>query len=159
VARRLVRFASEDVGLAEPAALTQAVAAAQAVHQIGMPEGALALTQACVFLAQAPKSNALYAAYQRAQKAIKDGHRDPVPLHLRNAPTPLTREVGYGEGYRYAHEDADGVAAMTCLPESLADHVFYRPTERGFEAEAAQRLRRAWRLAHRGPTSPPQEER
>lgn len=148
VARRLVRFASEDIGLADPQALVQATAAFDAMHSIGMPEGALALTQAVVYLAQAPKSNALYRAYQAAQRAIEQGKRDPVPLHLRNAPTRLMKEVGYGKGYRYAHDESEGVAAMDCLPESLQGSVFYRPGDRGFEAEAAQRLRAAWRLAH-----------
>jgi putative ATPase len=151
VARRLVRFASEDVGLADPAALVQAVAAAQAVHQIGMPEGALALAQAAVYLAQAPKSNALYTGYAAATRAIADGHRDPVPLQLRNAITPLMHDVGYGDGYDYAHDHAAGVAAMECLPPSLRDAVFYRPTDRGFEADAATRLRAAWRAAHPRP--------
>ncbi len=148
VARRLVRFASEDVGLADPQALVQATAAFDAVHAIGMPEGALALAQSTVYLAQAPKSNALYRAYQRVQEALKEGQRDPVPLHLRNAPTRLMKEVGYGKGYRYAHDEEEGVAAMDCLPDRLQGSVFYRPTDRGFEGEAARRLREAWRLAH-----------
>jgi putative ATPase len=148
VARRLVRFASEDVGMADPQALVQAVSASRAVQQIGMPEGALALAQACVYLAQAPKSNALYTAYQAVQQAIAAGARDPVPHHLRNAPTALMKELDYGKGYRYAHDERDGVAAMECLPPSLLGRVFYRPTQRGFEAEAAARLRQAWKLAH-----------
>jgi putative ATPase len=149
VARRLVRFASEDVGLADPQALVQTVSASAAVQQIGMPEGALALAQACVYLAQAPKSNALYAGYQAARKAIAEGARDPVPKHLRNAPTRLMKDLDYGKDYRYAHDEPEGVAAMPCLPEALRDRVFYRPTESGFEAEAAARLRRAWKLAYR----------
>jgi putative ATPase len=148
VARRLIRFASEDVGLADPEALVQASAAFSAVHQIGMPEGALALAQAAVYLAQAPKSNALYTAYAAAQRALREGRNEPVPLHLRNAPTKLMGELGYGDGYRYAHDENQGVAAMDCLPESMKGSVFYRPTERGFEKEAAERLRAAWRLAH-----------
>jgi len=148
VARRLVRFASEDIGMADPQALVQTTAAFDAMHKIGMPEGALALTQAVVYLAQAPKSNALYVAYNEVKRALKEGKRAPVPLHLRNAPTGLMKEVGYGKGYRYAHDESEGVAAMDCLPENLQGSVFYRPTGRGFEAEAAQRLRAAWRLAH-----------
>ncbi len=148
VARRLIRFASEDVGLADPQALLQASAAFSAVHQIGMPEGALALAQVAVYLAQAPKSNALYTAYAAARRALQEGHNEPVPLHLRNAPTKLMGELGYGEGYRYAHDESEGVAAMDCLPESMKGHIFYRPSGRGFEKEAAQRLRAAWRLAH-----------
>jgi putative ATPase len=148
VARRLVRFASEDVGLADPQALLQATAAFDAVHQIGMPEGALALAQAAVYLAQAPKSNALYLAYGAAVRAIEEGYRDPVPKHLRNAPTRLMKDLEYGKGYAYAHDEAEGVAEMSCLPERLERHIFYRPTENGFEAEAARRLRTAWKLAH-----------
>ncbi len=148
VARRLIRFASEDVGLADPQALLQASAAFSAVHQIGMPEGALALAQVAVYLAQAPKSNALYTAYSAAKRELKEGRNEPVPLHLRNAPTKLMGDLGYAEGYRYAHDESEGVAAMDCLPESMKGQVFYRPTERGFEKEAAQRLRAAWRLAH-----------
>ncbi len=149
VARRLVRFASEDVGLADPAALLQANAAADAMHRIGMPEGALALVQATVYMAQAPKSNALYGAWKAATAAIEGGARHPVPKHLRNAPTRVMKDLGYGKGYDYAHDHQEGVAAMRCLPEEISDAVFYRPTDRGFEAEAADRLRDAWRLARR----------
>lgn len=153
VARRLVRFATEDVGMADPAALVQANAAADAVHRIGMPEGALALAQTAVYLAQAPKSNALYAAWTQAIAAIRDGARHPVPLHLRNAPTRVMKGLGYGEGYDYAHDHDEGVAPMRCLPEEIADRVFYRPTDRGFEGEAAQRLREAWRRSRPGQDS------
>jgi putative ATPase len=149
VARRLVRFASEDVGLADPAALLQANAAADAVHRIGMPEGALALAQATVYLAQAPKSNALYTAWKSVTKAIRDGARHPVPLHLRNAPTSMMKDLGYGRDYDYAHDHDAAVARMRCLPQEIADKVFYRPTDRGFEAEAATRLREAWRLSRK----------
>lgn len=148
VARRLVRFASEDVGLADPQALVQANAAAEAAHRLGMPEGALALVQAALYLAQAPKSNALYLAWNQARQAIADGARHPVPLALRNAPTSMMKELGYGRDYDYAHDHSEGVAALRCLPDEIADAVFYRPTDRGFEAEAAERLRRAWRQAH-----------
>jgi putative ATPase len=149
VARRLVRFASEDVGLADPQALTQATAASLAVERIGMPEGALALCQAAVYLAQAPKSNAIYLAHAEARKTIREGFTDPVPLHLRNAATSLMKDIGYGDGYRYAHDESGGVAEMSCLPERLEDRIFYRPLDRGFEAQAAERLRAAWRKAHR----------
>ncbi len=158
VARRLVRFASEDVGLADPQALVQCMAAAQAVHRLGMPEGALALAQAATYCAQAPKSNALYRAYNAAKQAIADGARDPVPLHLRNAPTKLMKNVGYGDGYQYAHDDDTGVSAMECLPPSMHGRVLYRPGDRGFEQEAGQRLRHAWKLAHRQPAASDEQD-
>ena len=147
IARRLVRVASEDVGLADPSALALAVAARDAVQFVGRPEGDLALAQAAVHLALAPKSNALYAAYGEALAEVRRGANPPVPLHLRNAPTRLMRELGYGEGYRYAHDLPEGVAPMTCLPDSLADRVFYRPTDRGREARYRERLAaiRRWR--------------
>ncbi|HZT74897.1 MAG TPA: replication-associated recombination protein A [Terriglobales bacterium] len=141
VARRLVRFASEDVGLADPRALEQAMAAQQAVHFIGMPEGALALAQACAYLALAPKSNALYVAYGEVQRDVQETTGQPVPLHLRNAPTALMRGLGYGSGYEYAHDLEAKVAAMQCLPDNLRDRRYYRPTREGWEARAAERLR------------------
>lgn len=144
IARRLIRFASEDVGNADPTALTLAVAAKDAVHFIGMPEGNAALAQAVVFLATAPKSNAVYTAYQQAAADAHARSAEPVPLHLRNAPTALMKELRYGEGYRYAHDDADGVAAMDCLPPSLARRIYYAPTTRGVEKDIARRLA-AWR--------------
>ena len=147
VARRLVRFASEDIGLADPAALVQANAAADAVHRIGMPEGALALAQAALYMAQAPKSNALYSGWKAAKAAIRDGARHPVPPQLRNAPTQMMKDLGYGKDYAYAHDHEDGVAPLLCLPDEISDAVFYRPTSRGFEAEAGDRLRHAWRRA------------
>jgi putative ATPase len=140
IARRLVRFASEDVGIADPQALVVAMASRDAVHFIGMPEGNTALAQAAVYLATAPKSNALYVGYQQAASdALKDV-ADPVPLHLRNAPTSLMKDLGYAKGYLYAHEDRDAVAAMDCLPDSLRGRRYYRPTERGFEKEIKRRL-------------------
>ena len=144
IARRLVRFASEDVGNADPQALTVTVAAKDAVHFIGMPEGNTALAQATVYLASAPKSNAVYTAYAQA---AADAHRDladPVPLHLRNAPTTLMKQLEYGKGYQYAHDEPDAVAAMDCLPASLEGRQYYVPTTRGFEAELGRRLS-AWR--------------
>ena len=140
VARRLVRFASEDVGNADPQALAVAVAAKDAVHFIGMPEGNTALAQAAIYLATAPKSNAIYTAYQQAAEAAHQEIAEPVPLHLRNAPTRLMKELDYGRGYRYAHEEKTGVAPMDCLPPSLKGRHFYRPTERGFEKEIKRRL-------------------
>jgi putative ATPase len=140
VARRLVRFASEDVGNADPQALSIAVAAKDAVHFIGMPEGNTALAQAAIYLATAPKSNATYAAYQQAAESAQREIAEPVPLHLRNAPTKLMKELDYGRGYRYAHEERTGVAPMECLPPSLRGRRFYRPTQRGFEKEIKRRL-------------------
>ena len=140
VARRLVRFASEDVGNADPQALTVAVAAQQAAHFIGMPEGNTALAQAAIYLATAPKSNAVYKAYGRA---VEDAHNevaDPVPLHLRNAPTKLMKQLGYGKDYQYAHDQPDAVADMDCLPDSLKGRTYYEPRERGFEKEIKRRL-------------------
>ena len=140
IARRLVRFASEDVGNADPQALTVAVAAKDAVHFIGMPEGNTALAQAAIYLATAPKSNAVYEAYNHA---AEDAHHDvaqPVPLHLRNAPTKLMKELEYGKGYRYAHNEADAVADMSCLPPALEGRKYYDPKERGFEKEIKRRL-------------------
>jgi putative ATPase len=140
IARRLVRFASEDVGNADPQALTVAVTAKDAVHFIGMPEGNTALAQAAIYLATAPKSNAVYEAYNRA---AEDAHHDiaqPVPLHLRNAPTRLMRELDYGKGYRYAHDETDAIADMSCLPDALAGRKYYQPKERGFEKEIKRRL-------------------
>jgi putative ATPase len=140
VARRLVRFASEDVGNADPQALTIAVAAKDAVHFIGMPEGNTALAQAAIYLATAPKSNAVYTAYGAAAEAAQTDVAEPVPLHLRNAPTRLMKDLDYGKGYRYAHDEADAVADMDCLPDNLRGRTFYQPTERGFEKEIKRRL-------------------
>jgi putative ATPase len=144
VARRLVRFASEDIGNADPQALTVAVAAKDAVHFIGMPEGNTALAQAAIYMATAPKSNAVYKAYLSAAEAAGTDVAEPVPLHLRNAPTRLMKELNYGKDYRYAHDEADGVADMECLPPAHQRRTFYRPTNRGFEQEVRQRLEE-WR--------------
>ena len=144
IARRLVRFASEDIGNADPQALTVAMAAKAAVHFIGIPEGNTALAQATVYLATAPKSNAIYIAYTRA---AADAHRDvaePVPLHLRNAPTRLMKQLDYGKGYRNAHDDPEALVAMDCLPPALQGRQYYVPTPRGFEKELGRRLA-AWR--------------
>jgi putative ATPase len=142
VARRLVRFASEDVGLADPQALPIAVAAASATHQTGMPEATTALAQAAIYLATAPKSNAVYRAYGDAAEQATRDVAEPVPHHLRNAPTALMRRLGYGQGYRYAHDEPEAVAAMDCLPPRLHGHEFYKPTSRGYEKTVADRLER-----------------
>ena len=145
VARRLVRFASEDVGNADPQALSVAVAARDAVHFIGMPEGNTALAQAAIYLATAPKSNAVYTAYLGAAEAAASEIAEPVPLHLRNAPTRLMKDLEYGKGYRYAHDEPEGVApGMECLPPAHRGRRFYEPTDRGFEAEVRRRLKE-WR--------------
>ena len=149
VARRLVRFASEDVGMADPQALVVAMAAQQAVHFIGMPEGALALAEIVVYLAAAPKSNALYVAYGEAAAEALTTRAEPVPLWIRNAPTPLMKQLGYGRGYRYAHDEAEGVAEMDSLPDALRGRHYYRPSERGAEAETAARLEAARRIRER----------
>jgi putative ATPase len=140
IARRLVRFASEDIGNADPQALTVAVAAKDAVHFIGMPEGNAALAQAAIYLATAPKSNAVYEAYARAAEDAHTAVAEPVPLHLRNAPTPLMKNLDYGKGYRYAHNEADAIADMPCLPPALEGRKYYEPRERGFEKEIRRRL-------------------
>ncbi len=140
IARRLVRMAMEDIGLADPHALALTVAAQQAYHFLGSPEGELALAQAAIYLALAPKSNRAYEGLAHARAAARDAPGLPVPLHLRNAPTGLMKDLGYGEGYRYDHAEQDGVARQTYLPDSLAGRRFYVPTERGLEAELARRL-------------------
>jgi putative ATPase len=142
VARRLVRFASEDVGLADPPALALTIAAQQAVHLLGLPEGALALAQATVYLALAPKSNAVYRGYGAAVADVESTRNDPVPLHLRNAPSRLMRDLGFGHGYLYAHDFEGGIVAQQNLPENLAGRCYYDPTDRGFEQELGSRLRR-----------------
>jgi putative ATPase len=140
VARRLVRFASEDVGNADPQALTIAVAAKEAVHFIGLPEGNTALAQAAIYLAVTPKSNAVYRAYLDAAEAAATDVAEPVPLHLRNAPTRLMKSLDYGKGYKYAHDEPEGIADMECLPPAHRNRRFYRPTEHGLEARIAKRL-------------------
>ncbi|MEZ4520136.1 MAG: replication-associated recombination protein A [Thermomicrobiales bacterium] len=142
VARRLVRFASEDVGLADPQALTITMSAQQAAHFIGMPESALALTQAVIYLSLAPKSNAVYRAYGDAREDVHATRNDPVPLHLRNAVTGLMRGLGYGRGYQYAHDHEDAMTSQTNLPENLNDREYYRPTGRGFESTLSDRMGR-----------------
>jgi putative ATPase len=140
IARRLVRFASEDIGNADPQALTVAVAAKDAVHFIGMPEGNTALAQAALYLATAPKSNAVYQAYAHAADDAQKDVAQPVPLHLRNAPTKLMKDLDYAKGYKYAHNEEDAIADMSCLPSALEGRKYYDPTERGFEKEIKRRL-------------------
>jgi putative ATPase len=140
IARRVVRMAVEDIGLADPNALSQCMAARDAVDFLGMPEGNLALAQAVVYLSVAPKSNALYAAYSEIQGDVERTAAEPVPLHLRNAPTGLMKGLGYGQGYQYAHDLEDKVADMQCLPDNLIDRVYYRPTREGVEKRILERL-------------------
>jgi len=139
VARRLVRFASEDVGLADPSSLALAVAAKEAVHFIGMPEGALALAEIAVHLALAPKSNALYTAYGEAVADVHERPNEPPPLAIRNAPTKLMKDVGYGSGYRYAHDLPERTAGLSCLPDALRGRNYYRPSGEGAEKELKAR--------------------
>ena len=140
VARRVVRMAVEDIGLADPNALSLCMAARDAVDFIGMPEGNLALAQAVVYLALAPKSNALYTAYGEVQEDVERTAAEPVPLHLRNAPTGLMKNLGYGQGYQYAHDLENKVADMQCLPDNLKDRRYYQPTSEGVEKRIRERL-------------------
>lgn len=150
VARRVTRFASEDVGLADPRALELAVAAYQACHFIGMPECSVHLTQAVVYMSLAPKSNALYTAYETAKKDALTQLAEPVPLVIRNAPTKLMDELEYGKGYKYAHDYAEKLTAMQCLPDSLLGREYYLPTDQGLEARFKERLEsiKEWKRDH-----------
>ena len=151
IARRLIRFASEDVGLADPRALELATAVYQACHFIGMPECSVNLTQIVVYLSLAPKSNALYSAYEQAKMDALTQLAEPVPLQIRNAPTKLMKELEYGKGYQYAHNAANKLTNMQCLPDSLLDREYYQPTMQGLEAKYKTRLEqiKAWKQAHR----------
>jgi putative ATPase len=142
IARRTIRFASEDIGLADPQALRVALAAREAYHVLGSPEGELALAEAAVYLATAPKSNRVYVAFGAAREAARDHPAEEVPLHIRNAPTGLMKELGYGAGYQYAHDSPDAYTPQSYLPDALADVAFYEPGPFGFEKEIAKRL--AW---------------
>ncbi len=142
IARRLVRAASEDIGNADPQALVLAIAVQQTVHFLGMPEAGVALAQLATYLAAAPKSNAVYLGYGEAVREVRQGDNPPVPLHIRNAPTRLMKDLGYGRGYEYAHDYEEQSAAMECLPEALAGRRFYEPKELGAEAEIKKRLER-----------------
>jgi putative ATPase len=140
LARRMVRMASEDIGLAEPEALAVTLAAKEAFDFLGAPEGHLALAQAAVYLSLAPKSNAVYVAYGNVMEDVQKTEADPVPLHLRNAVTGLMKNVGYGEGYKYAHDFEEKVTDMSCLPDNLSGRVYYKPTDQGFEARLRARM-------------------
>jgi len=150
LARRMVRMASEDIGLAEPGALAVALAAKEAFDFLGSPEGNLALAQACVYLSLAPKSNALYSAYGAVLEDVQKTEADPVPLHLRNAATGLMKNIGYGNGYQYAHNYEQKVTDMQCLPDNLAGRSWYKPTDQGFEARLRTRLEEIRKLRTRG---------
>jgi putative ATPase len=146
-----VRFASEDIGLADPRALEIAVAAYQACHFIGMPECSVHLTQAVVYLSLVPKSNALYTAYESAKQDAMKMLAEPVPLNIRNGVTKLMRDVGYGKGYQYAHDTADKLTDMQCLPDSLLGRSYYRPTTQGLEYKFKDRMEqiRQWKESHK----------
>ncbi len=152
IARRVTRFASEDIGLADPKALEQAVAAYQACHLIGMPECSVHLTQAVVYMSLAPKSNALDAAYMTARRDALAQLSEPVPLHIRNGVTKLMREIGYGKGYQYAHDYEDKLTDMQCLPDSLLGKSYYIPTDQGLEVRYRERLEqiKKWKEEHSG---------
>ena len=151
IARRIVRFAAEDVGLADPRAMELAVAAYQACHFIGMPECSVHLTEIAVYLSLAPKSNAMEAAYMAARDDAVNMLDEPVPLVIRNAPTKLMKELNYGKGYQYAHDYAEKMTAMQCLPDSLKDRTYYHPTDQGLEPRFGERLAsiKAWKEAER----------
>jgi putative ATPase len=153
IARRLVRIAIEDIGMADPQALPQMIAVQQAIHLLGQPEGDLALANAVVYLCQAPRSNAVYTAYAAALADVAETRHDPVPLHLRNAPTALMRGLGYGRGYQYAHDATDARVDQQHFPDNLIGRRYYHPTDRGFEAEVRERLR--WRDALPSPAPRP----
>jgi len=146
IARRVVRMASEDIGLADPNALALCLAAKEAIDFVGMPEGNLALAQAVVYLSLAPKSNALYTAYGAVMEDVEHTAADPVPLHLRNAPTALMKQIGYGKGYEYAHDKEEKVADMQCLPDNLKDRRYYHPTEQGVEKRIKERMEEIRRI-------------
>ena len=150
IARRVTRFACEDIGLADPRALEQAIAAYHACHFIGMPECSVHLTQAVVYMSMAPKSNAMYRAYESAKKDALTMLAEPVPLIIRNAPTKLMKELEYGKGYKYAHNEKDKLTTIQCLPDSLLGREYYRPTEEGIEARYKARLEeiKKWKKEH-----------
>ena len=144
IARRLIILASEDIGMADPQALPIAVAAQQAVSFVGFPEGRIPLAEATVYLATAPKSNASYMALNRAMEDVQKTRNDPVPMHLRNAPTGLMKDMGYGEGYKYSHDYDDHFSPMQNLPENIKGHRYYAPSDQGYEKQVSERLRRWW---------------
>lgn len=150
IARRMIRFASEDIGLADPQALEMAVAAYNACHYIGIPECSVNLAQVAIYLALAPKSNAVYMAYNKAKKDAEKTIAESVPIHLRNAPTKLMKELGYGKGYKYAHDFEEKVTDMQCLPDNLKDRKYYVPTDSGFEKDIQKRLEQISNLKKKG---------
>ena len=158
IARRLVRFASEDVGMADPQALVLAVAAQQAVHFLGIPEGNLALAEAVVYLATTTKSNSLYQAYSKVQEEIRQSSSEPVPLHLRNPVTPLMKEAGYGKGYKYAHDYSGHFVEQQNLPDSLQGKRYYTPSDQGYEKKIIGRLKDWWRDFGKPPEAKETEE-
>ena len=149
LARRFVRMAVEDVGLADPGALRLAIAARDAYHFLGSPEGELALAEACLYLAVAPKSNRVYRAFGAASKAARDTPAEPVPLHIRNAPTGLMKDLGYGAGYSYDHDWDEAVAPQRYLPDSLTGARFYEPGEQGVDSRIAARMNEIRELRER----------
>ncbi len=157
IARRLVRFASEDVGMADPQALVIAMAVQQAVHFVGMPEGNLALAEAAVYLATAPKSNSLYEAYSRAQKEVTQGASESVPLHLRNPVTPLMQEMEYGKGYQYAHDHPDHFVEQQNLPDRIQGNKYYTPSTQGYENQIMARLKAWWQREAKPEPEEPEE--
>ncbi len=156
IARRVVRFAAEDVGLADPYAMTLAVSAYQACHFIGMPECSVHLTEAVVYLSLAPRSNSMETAYNNAKRDVEEMPDEPVPLIIRNAPTKLMKDEGYGDGYMYAHDYEDRLTAMECLPDALAGRVYYEPSKEGREKAFSERLEeiKRWKREHRGQEDP-----
>ena len=150
IARRVTRFASEDIGLADPHALEIAVAAYQACHFIGMPECSVHLTEAVIYMSMAPKSNAMDVAYMLARKDAKENIAEPVPLQIRNAPTKLMRELDYGKGYQYAHDYEEKMTSMQCLPDSLVGREYFKPTEQGLETKYKAKLEqiKKWKKEH-----------
>ena len=158
VIRRVIRFATEDIGLADPQALQICMAAQQAVHFLGMPEGALAIAEAVVYCSLAPKSNAIYVGYGNARSDVESSRNDPVPDHLRNAPTGLMKDLGFGQGYRYAHDFEGGVIGQQNLPASLGQRHYYQPTDRGFEQELGQRMDRIREIYRQTLPSPTKEQ-
>ncbi|MGB9434140.1 MAG: replication-associated recombination protein A [Candidatus Acidiferrum sp.] len=151
LARRMVRMASEDIGMAEPGALAVTLAAKEAFDFLGAPEGHLALAQAAVYLSLAPKSNAVYVAYGNVMEDVRKTEADPVPLHLRNAVTGLMKNVGYGEGYKYAHDFEEKVTEMQCLPDNLSGRVYYKPSDQGFEARLRVRMEEIAKMKRKVP--------
>jgi putative ATPase len=149
IARRVVRMAIEDIGLADPRALEQCMAMQQCVHFLGMPEGDLAIAQAVIYLSVAPKSDAAYRALGEVTREVQAGRAEPVPMHLRNAPTKAMKAWGYGAGYQHAHQFEEAVNQMECLPESLAGKRWYHPTDRGVEKRIAERLEEIRKLRDR----------